>query len=206
MSILFILLLILVNGLYAQQHVIFNVNLPAQLISNAGDDIFIPVGDSNVIGGTPAASGGNPSYTYLWTPGIYLDDSTIANPVAKPLSSVTYYLTVKDMRNCTSTDDIYVHIDSSGITTGPEYGINNSPVIFYSSENNSIHVNFHNQKINEDLLTILITDITGRILLKQSMRYISSFTVKLPEKILPEIIIIKLYSKEMTWSDKFITK
>ena len=66
-EILFLLLLFysLVSEVYAQQHVVFYINQPTQLIADAGPDSYIPVGDSNVIGGMPAASGGSPAYTYL---------------------------------------------------------------------------------------------------------------------------------------------
>jgi gliding motility-associated-like protein len=47
---------------------------------------------------------------YSWTPGIYLNNDTIANPICTPSKDVLYKLIVKDALGCTSTGDIMVKI------------------------------------------------------------------------------------------------
>lgn len=65
-------------------------------IPNAGKDITICFGANAVLQGTGAAE-------YLWTPSTYLSSTTAAQPTSqRPLSSITYYLTVKDAKGCSS--------------------------------------------------------------------------------------------------------
>jgi hypothetical protein len=53
-----------------------------------------------------SASGGNPGYTYLWTPG----GATTASIVASPTTSTLYTVTVKDANQCTQTRTILVTV------------------------------------------------------------------------------------------------
>ncbi|MBN4062209.1 hypothetical protein JYU20_03320, partial [Bacteroidales bacterium AH-315-I05] len=53
----------------------------------AGDTVTICIGDSTQLGGSPT---GPPGATYSWNPGLSLDDSTAANPWAKPTDTTTY--------------------------------------------------------------------------------------------------------------------
>jgi len=52
-----------------------------------GDTLEICSGDSAQLGGSPT---GPPGTTYEWSPGGSLDDSTVANPWAKPTDTTTY--------------------------------------------------------------------------------------------------------------------
>jgi len=59
------------------------------------------------IGGSPTASGGQTTYTYLWSPTTNLSSSTIANPtVTSGCSSGTYTVTVTDANTCTKTSTV----------------------------------------------------------------------------------------------------
>lgn len=53
------------------------------------------------------ASGGS---FYRWSPGIFLNDSTIANPVATPTASTTFTVVVSDALGCSSSDELRVHV------------------------------------------------------------------------------------------------
>ncbi len=50
----------------------------------------------------------NQSYTYSWTPGSFLNDSNIAEPLASPRENVLYTVTVTDTTGCTYADSIQV--------------------------------------------------------------------------------------------------
>ncbi len=50
------------------------------------------------------ATGGNGSYDYLWEPSSGLNDPTISNPVATPLETTTYTVTVSDASSSVSDD------------------------------------------------------------------------------------------------------
>lgn len=52
----------------------------------------------------------NPVTSYLWTPNIYLDDNTKANPTFTPGATTEYVLTITDSKNYKATDTIMVTV------------------------------------------------------------------------------------------------
>lgn len=63
-------------------------------------------GAAVTLGATPAASGGQPPYTYSWSPTNNLSNPTIANPIISAYTfneTRVYTLTVTDANNCVST-------------------------------------------------------------------------------------------------------
>jgi len=68
--------------------------LSDSLIAEAGPDKIIRPGESVVLEGS--ANGGQPPYGYLWSPTTGLDDPAVAEPVASPVSTAIYTLTVTD--------------------------------------------------------------------------------------------------------------
>jgi gliding motility-associated-like protein len=68
--------------------------------------------DTSLCGSSPVeifASGGS---DYSWTPAIGLSDSKIANPVATPLASTKYFVTVSNPDGCSKTDSINITVNS----------------------------------------------------------------------------------------------
>jgi len=61
-------------------------------------------------------SPGNTVYTYSWSPGTGLSDSTIVNPVASPLVSTEYTVTATDSNGCTGTATISLLVTTPAIT------------------------------------------------------------------------------------------
>ncbi|OGU42290.1 MAG: hypothetical protein A2X61_05935 [Ignavibacteria bacterium GWB2_35_12] len=91
-----------------------DVNISATippLISDAGSDKEVCSGDTVQIGSINAASGGVEPYKYKWTPSQGLNNDTIPNPMASPLQSTVYSLTVIDALDSISTDDITVTVN-----------------------------------------------------------------------------------------------
>ncbi|MCH8318267.1 MAG: PKD domain-containing protein, partial [Bacteroidetes bacterium] len=93
-------------GLSCADTVSLNVYLYESPIADAGTDALISLGDSVIIGGDTTASGGTPPYTYLWTPGSFLDDPASANPTATPSDTLVnpYTITVTDANGCQNKD------------------------------------------------------------------------------------------------------
>ncbi|MBL4658036.1 MAG: DUF2341 domain-containing protein, partial [Flavobacteriales bacterium] len=60
------------------------------------------------------ATGGT---SYTWTPGTYLSDSTIANPVAVPLNSITYYMSSTSGAGCFNSDSVVVSVSGGAPLT-----------------------------------------------------------------------------------------
>ncbi|MCF8298418.1 MAG: right-handed parallel beta-helix repeat-containing protein [Saprospiraceae bacterium] len=90
-------------------------------IANAGADTSITCGGSAVMIGSTQ----NPGYSYLWTPASTLSNPNIANPMANPLVSTVYTVTVTDtLSGCFATDDVLV-----SKTGGPTAIASNDTVI-----------------------------------------------------------------------------
>jgi len=91
------------DGCTASDNVVVNVNqLP---VVEAGHDTAICYGTStnlNATGGT----------TYSWSPTTGLSNPNIANPVATPLSSTPYTVTVTDNNQCSNIDIINIQVNS----------------------------------------------------------------------------------------------
>jgi len=86
-------------GCTATDNVIVTVNpLP---MAEAGNDTTILAGDSIQIGSSPISG-----YSYSWTPITSLDNSNIANPLAFPIDTTVYKLTVTDNNGCSKVDSI----------------------------------------------------------------------------------------------------
>ena len=69
----------------------------------AGNDVDICEGQDvqlNATGGTG----------YVWSPSTGLSDANIANPIASPITTTTYTVTVTNADGCTNTDDIIVTV------------------------------------------------------------------------------------------------
>jgi len=72
-------------------------------VADAGMDTAISLGYSVVLNG----EGGE---LYIWSPETGLDDPNIANPVATPLETITYMLSVTDENGCEDTDQVVITI------------------------------------------------------------------------------------------------
>lgn len=80
-------------------------------IANAGVDKEICKGESIQIGARPAASNGTAPYLYKWTPALTLNSDVDENPIANPLVTTQYVLTVYDANNCMSVDSMEVVVN-----------------------------------------------------------------------------------------------
>ena len=69
------------------------------------------------IGGSPTATGGNPTYTYGWSPTTNLSSSTVANPTSLCTGpNTTYTVTVTDANSCAATSTVVVTRQGTGGT------------------------------------------------------------------------------------------
>ncbi len=91
------------NGCINADDIVVNVNsLPT---ANAGSDITICKGTSTQL----SASGG---ISYQWSPTTGLSNPNINNPLASPVNTTTYTVTVTDINGCKNIDDIKVIVNS----------------------------------------------------------------------------------------------
>ncbi|MBL4706861.1 MAG: gliding motility-associated C-terminal domain-containing protein [Flavobacteriales bacterium] len=93
------------NGCTSTDQIIVNVNgLP---VADAGIDVIICNGENTPIGGSPTGPIGA---TFVWDNGGSLSSTTIANPIANPVTPTTYTVTITDANGCVNTDQIFVDV------------------------------------------------------------------------------------------------
>lgn len=101
------------SSLKAQTVLEFTIDQSPLLVANAGLDKTILIGTNTTLGGTPTATGGSGVYTYSWSPAEGLSQTNIANPVANPLRTTTYMLTVNDGKKCSITSSTVITVNST---------------------------------------------------------------------------------------------
>lgn len=79
-----------------------------ELIAEAGADMTICAGDTFTLNGS--ASGGTPPYSYYWSPGNILSDSTLLNPTSVIDGDTTFYFFVTDSLGCTAFDSVRISV------------------------------------------------------------------------------------------------
>ncbi|TMI90693.1 MAG: T9SS type B sorting domain-containing protein [Bacteroidetes bacterium] len=89
------------NGCTAKDTVNINV-YPSPIITKSNDVVICSNSSAQLF-----ASGG---VSYSWSPSGSLNNPSISNPVATPMSNTTYYVTVTDANTCKKTDSIRVAI------------------------------------------------------------------------------------------------
>lgn len=82
------------------------VTVSSSVVADAGNNVSICPGGSTQLN----ATGGN---TYVWTPATGLSATNIANPIASPTTTTTYYVTVTDANGCSATDSVTVTVGSN---------------------------------------------------------------------------------------------
>lgn len=96
------------------------VQVKPKPIGDAGPDKNITVGTNTQINGS-SASGGSGSYSYVWSPSVFLEDNTILKPQTTILNDNTEFsLIVKDVNGCNSEEDkMWVFTGGDGLSVNP---------------------------------------------------------------------------------------
>jgi len=105
------------------------VTVVPALAADAGPDHDISEAEQAVLGGDPAATGGEPPYTYSWAPTGGLDDPAADRPAFTPPATGdhTFTLTVTDSRNRQASDQVLVRVSALPdlvADAGPDHDIN----------------------------------------------------------------------------------
>lgn len=82
--------------------------LPQNIIS-AGADTTITIGQSVTLNGSGTG-------TPLWSPATTLDNATILNPIATPVVTTIYTLSITDINGCVATDNVTVIVNQPTYT------------------------------------------------------------------------------------------
>jgi gliding motility-associated-like protein len=93
------------------------LTVPALIIANAGSDVSICIGESTNLNGSG-------SLNFNWSPSISLSNAAIANPIATPVGTTTYTLTITDDFGCTDDDQITITVNPlPSVNAGEDKGI-----------------------------------------------------------------------------------
>jgi len=133
-----------------------SVTVNAKPLADAGPDRQIILGGSDVIGGTPTASGGTPLYTYSWTPPTGLNNASFGNPTASPAVNTTYTLTVTDSKGCTDSDEVTVTVIQNCCMCGFVYRVGTTEALA------GWQVILEKQINSWDVIGSAITDANGK--------------------------------------------
>jgi gliding motility-associated-like protein len=82
------------------------VTIKAPPVINSGGVKYVLENNSTIL--TPVISGSN--LKYLWTPGLYLNNDTVPNPVCTPEADVSYKIISIDNFGCSSSADVFVKV------------------------------------------------------------------------------------------------
>lgn len=97
-----------INSCQSSDSIVVTVNnLP---VAKAGNDTSICIGNSAQIGGSPT---GPPGSVYTWNPSGSLNNATLSNPVATPVISTSYIVSVTDANSCVNSDTAEVTLFSA---------------------------------------------------------------------------------------------
>ena len=141
-------------------------------VVDAGKDVIITEGFSTVLGGIPASKGNGP-FTYEWFPVTALDSIAIANPLAKPVENITYYLQVTDVNGCMNYDSVSVVVIPSAVN---EHN-NDLPLISVSPNPGQDYANLTVTNIENGAYTLKITSMAGQKVYETSL-LVNSHTLK----------------------------
>ena len=83
------------------------VTVYALPLIDAGPDVSIVRGGSVMIGGNPTGPQGS---TFAWGPSETLSSTMVGNPIASPVNSTTYYVTVTSPEGCIASDSVLVSV------------------------------------------------------------------------------------------------
>ena len=89
---------------------------------DAGIDQTICEGSSTTLNTTPVGSG---AISYSWSPTTGLSNPSIQNPVASPVTTTTYTVSITDGSGCISTDDVQITVNN-----GPSINITDETICF----------------------------------------------------------------------------
>lgn len=109
---LFTSLLFILSAATAQYPVFFKLSQPALLQAHPGNNAIVTIMTNITLGDLPAATGGTPPYTYTWSPGAMLSDSTIANPSVTILHDQIFTLSIIDSKHCSTSAEVDIKVDT----------------------------------------------------------------------------------------------
>jgi len=95
----------------------FTINEPIGITISAGADDSVRIGESIIL--NPTFSDANFVNTVIWSPPVGLNCIACVNPVARPLTTTIYTLSVDDVNGCDYTDAVEIIVFSNPLVNIP---------------------------------------------------------------------------------------
>lgn len=106
------------DGLCADDTAHIQVNLAPPEFAGRLTDLWLCPGSSGPLTAEPGGSG------YLWTPGTWLSDSTVYNPITSTPDSLYYHVTYRDSSGCEKFDSALVAVNTQvPMQAGPSVSV-----------------------------------------------------------------------------------
>ncbi len=156
------------------QKISIQVTQPDFLKVDAGRDTIILSGGTAHIGGKPSAADGYGNFLYSWEPETGLNDPTLPNPNAAPVTNTIYRLTVTDGGNCTGQDEVTVTVNTSSIRSDlslQQISVYPNPAV------SELFVEIRGSLTEADLR---LFDAFGKLMLLKSIRFTNEWKGDLP--------------------------
>lgn len=169
-KIVLIIIAVFPHILFAQQIISLDVNQPPEFgFSISKQDTTIIKGNSIVLGTDIVVYGGSGEYQYYWSPGNTLNDSTIINPMATPLDTTIYILTVTDNFGCSFSVEYTINARNQAV--GVDFELKQqslAAVLFPNPNNGEFKVKLNGRPSNK--IEIVIYDNSAKIIKRQTIK------------------------------------
>ncbi|MDQ3046647.1 MAG: SprB repeat-containing protein, partial [Bacteroidota bacterium] len=93
----------------------FNISNPPPFVAATNPGTTICAGQSTTL--FVNTTGGTPGYTYFWTPTSSLSSPTVVNPIASPVTTTNYTVTVTDANGCIANASTTITVSPTPVIT-----------------------------------------------------------------------------------------
>ncbi len=157
----------------AQKVIILEVNQPPEFgFSVSNQDTTILKGNSVVLGTDLSVFGGSGNFYYRWSPVSTLNDSTAINPVATPIDTTVYLLTVTDSLGCSFSLNYKVNTRDPGVYSEISSDQGKLQAILFPNPNDG-KFKVKITGIPAERIELTICNILGEIIKKQTIHNFS---------------------------------
>ncbi len=170
---------------------------PFRYFEPGNQDTTIVRGESIILGKDLTVYGGSGEYSFFWSPGKSLNDSTIMNPVTSPEDTTNYQLTVADNYGCSFTINYKVNVQMYP-TTVPSVNEQSSVLtakLFPNPNSGKFKVQLNGKP--QKKIELIVIDNLGRTIQEQTVKNFMGEHTKELEMVLPNGIYTLLINTEI---------